>query len=250
MNTAESKNPTRAAHAGINYIEFIHKGITLHGAQTYLEIGLCNGHSIADIACDCIAIDPAPVVSRNIIGKKKMLSIFQETSDAFFAKRNPTQIFGKPVDISFLDGMHLFEYLLRDFYNIEKYSRRNSIVFLHDCLPLNFEMGERVHAPSKRSDKTLADWWTGDVWKVLPILKRFRPELRIVSIDCPPTGLVAITNLNPDSNVLQENYFSIVDEYKKIPTGEKSFNDLYANLEIVDSKAIVTRDGFGNYFAP
>ena len=43
------------------------------------------------------------------------------------------------VDFAFLDGMHHFEYLLRDVLNTEKYSRKNSIVAFPDgqsCLNL------------------------------------------------------------------------------------------------------------------
>ncbi len=34
-------------------------------------------------------------------------------------------------------------------------------------------------------------YWTGDVWKLIPILQRYRPDLQLTLFDAPPSGLVA-----------------------------------------------------------
>jgi len=52
-------------------------------------------------------------------------------------------------------------------------------------------------------------WWTGDVWKVLPVLKQYRKDLSITLLDCAPTGLVLVSNLNPESTVLADAYNDI-----------------------------------------
>lgn len=61
--------------------------------------------------------------------------LFEETNDDFFAAHDLKRLFGRPVDFAFLDGMHEFPFLLRDFINTERNCRAGSIIVLHDCLP-------------------------------------------------------------------------------------------------------------------
>lgn len=72
------------------------------------------------------------------------------------------------LSVSFLGGMHLFEYLLRDFIGTEKNSTKNSIILLHDCCSFDHTMTTRDLECIPRFA------WTGDV------------------LDCKPTGLVAL----------------------------------------------------------
>jgi hypothetical protein len=67
--------------------------------------------------------------------------------------------------------------------------------------------------------------WAGDVWKVAAILKKHRPELKMYAFDAVPTGLIAVTNLDPQSTVLRDNYFDIIEEYGQIELYE--FGDSY-----------------------
>src|SRR5205807_717979 len=142
------------------------------------------------------------------------------TSDEFFRSHTIRQFFPNGPDIAFLDGMHRFEYLLRDFINTERECHSRSLILMHDCLPTNERMAER----SPRIDETEAHetrgCWTGDVWRMLPILRRHRPDLRLLVLDCPPTGLVACTHLNPESRLLSQNYHAIVDEFVQIELAE------------------------------
>ena len=55
--------------------------------------------------------------------------------------------------------------------------------------------------------------WTGDVWRLLPIFKKYRPDLRVIAVDCEPTGLVVCTKLDPRSTVLADHYYEIIDEF-------------------------------------
>jgi hypothetical protein len=101
------------------------------------------------------------------------------------------------------------------------------VIFLHDCLPHTKNITNRVQTPGA---------WAGDVWKVLPILKRYRPDLKIVAFDCPPTGLVACTNLDPKSNVLQGVYDQVVAEYLDVVELPENLQTMFPRLE---SKALV-----------
>jgi hypothetical protein len=51
------------------------------------------------------------------------------------------------------------------------------------------------------------------VWNLLPILREYRPRLRLHELDCPPPGLFAITRLDPASRVVADRYYEIVDQH-------------------------------------
>jgi hypothetical protein len=112
------------------------------------------------------------------------------TSDAFFAEHARNSLLGqRRVDLAFIDGMHLFEFALRDFHNVERWCARGSTVLLHDCLPV-------AAVAALRQRRTT--FWVGDTWKALEYLLRTRPDLSISLVPCYPSGLVIIRNLNPD----------------------------------------------------
>ena len=135
--------------------------------------------------------------------------VFHETSDAFFARQTRAQALGAHhVDLAFIDGMHWFEYALRDFIHVEAWSQPNGVVVLHDCLPL---------FPLTASRERRTKFWVGDVWKVVSILREYRPELRLKIVATAPSGLCIVRGLNPGSRVLPERLQEIVERYRDLP---------------------------------
>jgi hypothetical protein len=62
------------------------------------------------------------------------------------------------------EGHHRCEYLLRDFLNTERHCRPNSLIALHDCLPLEAPMAER--SPNAVAiDPLRQGMGTSDVWR-------------------------------------------------------------------------------------
>jgi hypothetical protein len=208
---------------GPSYREFVREVVVRTGAKSYLEIGVHNGSTLAVIDCAAIGVDPQFVFDRNPMGKKPTLHLYQMGSDDFFRAHDPRAIFGRPVDVAFLDGLHLFEYLLRDFINTERVCGPESVILLDDCLPANLEMTEREHRPQLRKDQGIAGWWTGDVWKVVHVLREHRPDLRIVPVDVFPTGSMVITGLDPASTRLQDAYSEIVERYAAMVMDDPMF---------------------------
>jgi hypothetical protein len=129
---------------------------------------------------------------------------------------------------------HLCEFALRDFLNTERSCRRNSIIALHDCLPLDFTMAQRQCPPYPEGEADLlrAGRWTGDVWRCALLLKRCRPDLRMTMIDAYPTGLALITNLDPSSSLLRERYASAVEEMHAMSLRELTLPGLHAKLNV------------------
>ncbi len=161
---------------------------------TYLEVGVSRGESLQLAAPGTLAlgIDPEPHLAFPLGPKQR---VYAQTSDEFFARPDvPELLGGRPLDMAFIDGMHHFEYALRDFVNIEPLCRPDSLVFIHDCYPID--------ARSAARDQTTG-FWSGDIWRVIVLLKKYRPDLRIHTLGTPPTGLGLITRLDPTSTVLR-----------------------------------------------
>lgn len=172
--------------------------------RTYLEIGVDTGQSIALARPEtrAIGIDPEPRVAARLGAH---VAIRVTTSDAYFELRDVRgDLGGMPIDLSFIDGMHQFEFALRDFINIEKYCSARSTVLIHDCYPLT-----RLTAERERQ----TDFWSGDIWRLVLILRKYRADLSVNVIATAPTGLTVVRGLDPESKVLAERYDDIVSEY-------------------------------------
>ncbi len=199
-------------HNGVFYLDYIQSLAQAMDAKHYLEIGTSTGASLARINCASVAIDPAFQITMPVTGMKPACHLYQMTSDDYFANHDPKTVLGGTIDLAFLDGMHRYEYLLRDFINAEKHCLADSIILLHDCLPPTFEMTNREGRRGLSNEK-YADCWTGDVWKVVAILKQWRTDLKMQLLDCAPTGIIAISALDPGSEVLGKNYGRIVEDF-------------------------------------
>lgn len=219
-------------------LERLHKFLA---PKTYLEIGTLSGTTLRLARCASIAIDPSfSMVEKDMLSGKPSCLFFQMKSDDFFSRYSPSVLLGRPVDIAFLDGMHYAEFLLRDFINIERHVARNSLVILHDCIPGSVEMTTR-HIE-------LGAAWTGDVWKVVPILKKYRPDLRIHALEAPPTGLIICTNLNPDSRILEDRYFAILEEFAKLDLGKVGISGLRQLIGTVGTDKIANNESITQHF--
>lgn len=172
--------------------------------RNYLEIGVARGDSFALVKPPTVAvgIDPQPELAN---APPTPYKIFPLTSDEYFARRDlRTDIEGDALDLTFIDGLHLFEQALRDFINVERYAHSGSAILLHDCLPVDALV-------ASREQKTV--FWTGDVWKVMLCLRDFRPDLDIFMIPTAPSGLAIVRALDPHSRVLDDNYDRIIARY-------------------------------------
>lgn len=167
----------------------------------------------------------------------------------FFARFDPKILLQGSIDLAFLDGLHLFEFLLRDFFHLEKFCSKNSVIVMHDCIPIDEYICTRAESDFEtRSHSNHPEWWTGDVWKMLPILRAYRPDLKIYSFDAAPTGLVMITNLDPFSSVLSDNYFDIIEKFRCKNFGHGGIENFFAGLELRSTSSIMTFEQMSHLF--
>lgn len=224
---------------GLDYRDFLD---ALHNQlrfDWYLEVGSQTGRSLAKSRSPSIAVDPVFRIKYDVAANKPHLHLYQQTSDDFFAAGHLKSLKAKP-DFSFLDGMHLFEYLLRDFINTEGSAKPTSVIALHDCCPFGHPMTTRD------IDNIPRGAWTGDVWKLIPILQEHRPDLTIQVLDCAPTGLVLVSNLDPKNKALPKAYDAILAKYTDLTLADFGVEKFYASFTYVDPVKLAN-DGFQTF---
>jgi hypothetical protein len=237
------------AHAGEDYYTVIARLHRHLQPKTYLEIGVLNGDTLALVECSSIAVDPHLEINQDVIGAKPSCLLFQISSDAFFTTYDPKLLLGDRIDVALIDGLHLFEYALRDFINIERNMKRNSVLLLDECIPTDAHIcRRRFEDESFAGESPHPDWWAGDVWKVVVALKNWRPDLRIHAFNAVPNGLIAITNLNPESKVLADNYFDIIEQYRKMHLDQYGVEKYLQELNVQDTSKISTFEDIAEVF--
>jgi hypothetical protein len=162
--------------------------------RSYLEIGVNDGRSLSLSRVPSVAIDPTFKVTSEMSAD---VHLARTTSDEFFVRADPLAHFGGfPVDLAFIDGMHLSEFALRDFMNVERFKTPTSVVVLDDIRPRNVDEAAR--------DRPTRDW-TGDVFKVPQALRRLRSDLVVLDVATRPTGTSVVLLPDRYSRVLLQN---------------------------------------------
>ncbi|OAI50822.1 hypothetical protein AYO46_02165 [Betaproteobacteria bacterium SCGC AG-212-J23] len=189
---------------GEHYFQVLKRILEAVQPRTYLEIGVAQGDSLrlVEAPTRAIGVDPEPQLSAPLAENQR---VFAETSDAFFASHDVrAELGGLPIDLAFIDGMHHFEFALRDFANVERLATPQSTILIHDVYPL-----DRVTAERERH----RSFWSGDIWRLIVLLKKVRPELSIHTIATAPTGLALVRNLDPGSRLLLERHDPLCKEF-------------------------------------
>lgn len=182
--------------------------------RLYIEIGVRWGNSLSIVlpGTRAVGIDPEPRIRhRRPLGTR----LYSETSDDFFT--HPGRL-PEPIDLALIDGLHLFEFALRDFRNIEKHASHRTVVVLDDPYPKSEEQAGRTLLTE--------GFWAGDVWRTVGALRRHRPDLAVTVLDTPPTGLAVITGLDPASTVLTDGWERIHDEMLAVPYAPETVEEL------------------------
>ena len=66
------------------------------------------------------------------------------------------------------------------------------------------------------------------MWKVIPALQAYRPDLRLCVILTRPSGLDVVTNLDPHATVLSDNFSRLTGEYEAQAPGYEYFDSIQA----------------------
>ena len=174
--------------------------------RTYLEIGVHHGASMALSRVPSVGVDPDYSVTAELA---TTVHLARTTSDEFFARARPLDFLPQPViDLAFIDGMHLSEFVLRDLMIVERFSHPGTVIVLDDVLPRTVEQAGRTRQGAARNGA-----WAGDVYKVVEALREHRPDLVCVELDTRPTGTVVIFGADPTSTTLSRVYDDLVGTF-------------------------------------
>jgi hypothetical protein len=150
-------------------------------AQKYLEIGVDKGQTFTDVTIvERTAVDPhfgfdtASFVNA-------MTHFHNMTSDQFFSEIDRERLF----DLIFIDGLHQFEQVVRDFSNAILHSCSSSVIILDDTLPndiysANPNLQDAISF--RRSAGSQDGSWHGDVYKLVFYIHDFWPSLNYRTI--------------------------------------------------------------------
>jgi hypothetical protein len=176
----------------------------------YLEIGVDQGVSLACATGPAIGLDPRPELKLTA-ELPSTARIVACSSDGFFADQAEALLQPAP-ELAFIDGMHLFEFALRDLLHTEAHMAPWGLIVIDDIFPCH-----TVQASRRRRSSS----WTGDVWKLLPILRQIRPDLTLLTLNAHTTGLLLIAGLDADGTgggnaTLRAAYADQVRRYRPI----------------------------------
>jgi hypothetical protein len=158
-----------------NRWELIQAIIDKHNFSKYLEIGVVgagDAETFLKIKCELkVGIDPAFRNNPNFKdGPQSSGTLYAITSDNFFFKNM------EKFDVVFVDGLHLYEQVIRDTVNSWNCLNNGGYIVIHDCLPTNEWM---------RTRERKTQVWTGDVWKAIIWFRQTYPDLfcKVLDID-------------------------------------------------------------------
>ena len=164
----------------------------------YTEIGVEYGNSLRLADCPALGIDPAPQLTEPL-DPRHQLSL--TTSDDFFMLTDAASQL-RPIDLSYIDGMHQIEFAMKDFMHMELYCHASSVVIVDDIYPAHALQGARLRQ---------SRFWTGDVWKIIKIFENTRPDLILLPLDTSPTGSLLVLGLDPKNRTLWEKFDVLMD---------------------------------------
>ncbi len=171
----------------INILNKISKEIS---AKKYLEIGCDTDVVFNKVNCEYkVGVDP-------LRG-----GTIRDTSDNFFKNNKET------FDLIFIDGLHSFEQILKDFQNSFKFLNNGGYIVMHDLIPRNWL---EEHVPR------ISNNWCGDVWKISFLLNNTKDHN--YSLILTDFGL----------GVFKKNHDDL--SMNEIDIQNKNFDFLYENL--------------------
>lgn len=139
--------------------------ITKHRYKNYLEIGTQNSICGSNVKCELkVGVDPAPIdrVEGDFDTHNTM------TSDSFF-NYNKSKF-----DIIFIDGLHTYEQVRKDFVNSIDCLNEGGCIVLHDCLPTTEERAKSFNE---------GGIWNGDCYRFIQDLEDVKIKFYIADFD-------------------------------------------------------------------
>lgn len=213
------------------------------GARRYLEIGVSAGATFRDIEIvERTGVDPNFLFDINGL-TNECTRLVASTSDEFFATEPLSPLY----DIVFIDGLHTFEQVVRDFSNALVRTHRHSVLILDDTLPNDVYSAIPDPVATQRYRKKAnvdSGQWHGDVFKIVFYIHDFWPSLNYRTITGTGNPLTIVWRANKHSrqpllNNLEKisrlTYFDLQEhlEVLRTATSDEAIAQCVAELEAI-----------------
>ena len=202
--------------------------------NAYLEIGLCSGETFEDVSVPVrVGVDPSILFRLDQLPPG--VRVHEVESDRFFAQLVNTARF----DLIFLDGLHEWEQTYRDFLSALRHLSDVGVVVIDDVVPDCIASSCPDQKEALATRRALGDYsgaWHGDVYKVVPIIRRLHPDLyvRIVgnhARDENPQAVIWFERGSPPSVTENVNWLE-VRRIAEMTTYDRYLSDVVPLLEV------------------
>jgi hypothetical protein len=186
--------------------DIINKIIIKRNYTSYLEIGCFKDETFNQINIKKkIGIDPVSG------GNLRM------TSDQFFIENK------EKFDLIFIDGLHVYEQVIKDIFNSIKVLKENGIILVHDCLPRKLW----YQTPTRMSDT-----WNGDVWKAIVECRTLE---NIDTYTCLADEGIGVIKVQKNNNLLNINLSNFKNlKYKEYYTNRESLMNIISVEKLIN----------------
>jgi len=152
----------------------------LGDVTAYLEVGVARGFTLEAVNVpNRTGVDPRPRFSLQHLPDG--VAVFVGTSDDFFATLDTDVTFG----VVFLDGLHTYQQTYRDLIQSLRHTSPAGVVVIDDVVPSDevSAMPDQDESYAERRRRGLASRsWSGDVFRMIPVLRDHHPELEVRTI--------------------------------------------------------------------
>ena len=186
--------------------DIINKIIIKKNYTSYLEIGCFKDETFNQINIKKkIGVDPVSG------GNLRM------TSDKFFIENK------EKFDLIFIDGLHVYEQVIKDIFNSIKVLKENGIILVHDCLPRKLW----YQTPTRMSDT-----WNGDVWKAIVECRTLE---NIDTYTCLADEGIGVIKVQKNNNLLNINLSNFKNlKYKEYYTNRESLMNIISVEKLIN----------------
>jgi hypothetical protein len=186
--------------------DIINKIIIKRNYTSYLEIGCFKDETFNQINIKKkIGVDPVSG------GNLRM------TSDKFFIENK------EKFDLIFIDGLHVYEQVIKDIFNSIKVLKENGIILVHDCLPRKLW----YQTPTRMSDT-----WNGDVWKAIVECRTLE---NIDTYTCLADEGIGVIKVQKNNNLLNLNLSNFKNlKYKEYYTNRDSLMNIISVEKLIN----------------
>ena len=186
--------------------DIINKIIIKRNYTSYLEIGCFKDETFNKISIKK-KIGVYPVSGGNL----------RMTSDQFFIENK------EKFDLIFIDGLHVYEQVIKDIFNSIKVLKENGIILVHDCLPRKLW----YQTPTRMSDT-----WNGDVWKAIVECRTLE---NIDTYTCLADEGIGVIKVQKNNNLLNLNLSNFKNlKYKEYYTNRESLMNIISVEKLIN----------------